>query len=82
MLRSTASTHSEVVVLQGGRTDSWEDLWGNLGSNSDFWASVLYAQPLLSVQGEGLTTAQYVAEEAKLSVGSGEKCAPPGIFSE
>lgn len=38
--------------------------------------------PLLSVQGKGLTTAQYVAEEAKLSSGSGEKHAPPGTFSE
>lgn len=35
-----------------------------------------------SVQGEGLTAAQYVVEEAKLSVGNGEKCAPLGIFSE
>lgn len=53
---------------------------GKPGTELNFLGLSFIHSSLLSVQGKGLTTARYVAEEAKLSVGSGEKRVSPGTL--
>ena len=54
---------------------------GKPGAEPTFLGFGFICSPLLSMQGSGLTAVQYMAEGAKLSVGSGEKRASPGTFS-